>query len=353
MMKRRGCSSMHLFFFAVVLLTLPIPCNSFGFIPGVVMPPPWVILWGIMAFAKTFAAVKDIVFLAVEVIFGGEGAACTLCDKIVTILLVSGDVEAEGTRVLDCENVCFHLKRCVIICDKLKTALQTSVHFPCVAAGYCPAVDEFGPMPNCKYQFPASCSPANMCHFKNMRCQLSDGYKRWRRMNAMLTENLGAVAGALTKMPKCGEPGAHKTFCINEPTGIGLYCKHGSFLICIYACVMSVRAIESPGGDDDRQWLSFWIIFLIFTVFEAMTDVLLSWVPSYFEIKFGFLCWLVFCNGADVLYRKVHSLFHYIFLLLVKLGICEEEEEEEWDEEDYLKQLPEGLANDIRNKVRF
>ena len=116
-------------------------------------------------------------------------------------------------------------------------------------------------------------------------------------MNAMLTENVGAVAGALTKRPKCGDPGAHKNFCINEPSGLGLVCKNVSYLLYLWACAQSVLAIESPGGDDDRQWLSFWIIFLLFTVFESLSDVLLSWLPIYFELKFGFLCWLIFCSG--------------------------------------------------------
>ena len=33
---------------------------------------------------------------------------------------------------------------------------------------------------------------------------------------------------------------------------------------------------------------------------------------------------------------------------LVKLGLMTEEEEEEWDEEDYLHELPNGLADSIR-----
>ena len=218
--------------------------------------------------------------------------------------------------------------------------------------GYCPAVDEFGPMPKCKYKFSTSCSPSNVCHFKNMHCQLSGGYKQWRRMNAMLTQNLGAVAGTLTNMPKCGDPGVHTRFCINEPTGIGMYCKQSSYLLYTYACVRSVMAIESPGGDDDRQWLSFWIIFLMFTVFEAIADVLLSWMPSYFEAKFVFLCWLVFRNGAEKLYRKVHQLADWAHVLLQKIGICNEEHQEEWDEEDYLHELSQGLADDIRKTVR-
>jgi hypothetical protein len=188
-----------------------------------------------------------------------------------------------------------------------------------------------------------------MCAFRFPKCELSEGYKKWRKMNAMLTENLGAVAGALTNMPKCGQPGAHKTFCINEPTGTGLYCKNSAYILYVWACMRSVMAIESPGGDDDRQWLSFWIITIMFNVFEAMTDVLLSWLPTYYEMKFVFLCWLIFFNGADIMYRKVHACFDLVHKLMVKLGLIVKEEMEEWDEEDYLNQLPHGLADDIRD----
>ena len=67
------------------------------------MPPPWVILWGAVAFTKTFSFVKGIVVLVVEVIFGGERAACTLCDKIITVVL-AGDPEG-GIEEIDCNGV--------------------------------------------------------------------------------------------------------------------------------------------------------------------------------------------------------------------------------------------------------
>ena len=244
--------------FAAVLLALVTPANSFAlFLKAVVaansfvMAPPVVVLWGLFAFSKGVGVFKDVMSLVIEIVGGREGAACTLCDKVVTLLL-SGEAEG-GVDELDCNNLCFHLDRCIKICDKLKTALASSSHFPCVAAGYCPQVDEFGPMPKCTYKFPASCEPANMCAFKFPKCKLADGYNKWRQLNVMITHNLGAVAGALTRMPKCGEPGAHNTFCINEPTGIGLYCKYNSYLLCVWACICSVMAVESPGGDDDRQ----------------------------------------------------------------------------------------------------
>ena len=41
----------------------------------------------------------------------------------------------------------------------------------------------------------------------------------------------------------------------------------------------SVRAIETPGGADDRQWLTFWMVFVLFSVAEHFTDVLISRMP--------------------------------------------------------------------------
>jgi len=324
-----------------VLLALLTPCSTY-------VPPPWVILWGVFAFAKIFNLVKEIVSLVIEIIFGAEDAACTLCDKIITVLL-AGDADG-GVDDIVCSEMCFRLNRCTIICEKLKNALASSAHFPCVSAGYCPAVDEFGPLPTCKYKFPTSCEPSNMCTFKFPRCKLSKGYLQWRRMKAMLSDTMGSVLGTLTNMPKCGEPGAHSTFCINEPHGTGLYCKKVSYLLYAYAYFKTVMAIESRGGDDDRQWLSFWLIYLILTAFESLTDVLLSWLPIYFEMKFLFLIWLIFFKGADILYRKVHSMFQAGNRLLIQYKILEEKVQQEWSEEDYLCELPIGLAQEIRQR---
>ena len=51
----------------------------------------------------------------------------------------------------------------------------------------------------------------------------------------------------------------------------------------------SVRAIETPGGADDRQWLTFWMVFVLFSVAEHFTDVLISRMPlcAQFSAQFG------------------------------------------------------------------
>ena len=76
---------------------------------------------------------------------------------------------------------------------------------------------------------------------------------------------LGALADAVSRLPNCGEPGAHNVFCVNTPTGLGYASMVANYALLAFVGVwQSIRAIETPGGDDDRQWLSFWIIMFGF-----------------------------------------------------------------------------------------
>lgn len=53
-------------------------------------------------------------------------------------------VQADGSvSGVQCGEICFGLSKCIKVCNKLTTALQTSTHFPCMAAGYCPEVSPF------------------------------------------------------------------------------------------------------------------------------------------------------------------------------------------------------------------
>lgn len=60
-----------------------------------------------------------------------------------------------------------------------------------------------------------------------------------------------------------------------------------------YGGLKTVRALETPGGDDDRQWLTYWLILAFLTTLEYSARVLLSWVPHYYEAKLLFLIWLM------------------------------------------------------------
>ncbi|KAJ2306474.1 ER membrane protein DP1/Yop1 [Coemansia sp. RSA 2706] len=58
-------------------------------------------------------------------------------------------------------------------------------------------------------------------------------------------------------------------------------------------------------GNDDAQWLTYWVVFGLFNVVEYFTGFLLYWFPFYYLIKLGFLVWLMLpaTRGAERLYH--------------------------------------------------
>ncbi|KAJ2488631.1 ER membrane protein DP1/Yop1 [Coemansia sp. RSA 2050] len=71
-----------------------------------------------------------------------------------------------------------------------------------------------------------------------------------------------------------------------------------------YAAYASFNAIESPGKEDDVQWLTYWVVFGFCNVAEYFTGLLTYWIPFYYVFKLGFLIWLMMpsTRGAEKLY---------------------------------------------------
>lgn len=56
---------------------------------------------------------------------------------------------------------------------------------------------------------------------------------------------------------------------------------------------LSFRAIESPGVQDDVQWLTYWVVFGFFNFLESFAlSVVLYYFPWYFAFKTAFVLWL-------------------------------------------------------------
>ena len=56
---------------------------------------------------------------------------------------------------------------------------------------------------------------------------------------------------------------------------------------------LSFRAIESPGTQDDVQWLTYWVVFGFFVFLESFAlRVVLYYFPWYFVFKSAFVLWL-------------------------------------------------------------
>jgi len=70
----------------------------------------------------------------------------------------------------------------------------------------------------------------------------------------------------------------------------------------------SLKALETPGPQDDIQWLTYWVVFGFFNLFETLAlRILLYYFSWYFAFKSLFILWLQLpaFRGAQVTYGTV------------------------------------------------
>ncbi|XP_030548600.1 putative HVA22-like protein g isoform X2 [Rhodamnia argentea] len=59
--------------------------------------------------------------------------------------------------------------------------------------------------------------------------------------------------------------------------------------------------------EELRHWCQYWIIVALFTVVERIGDVLISWIPMYWELKLGIIIylWHPKTKGTGYVYETV------------------------------------------------
>ncbi|KAL3863067.1 hypothetical protein ACJMK2_004845 [Sinanodonta woodiana] len=74
----------------------------------------------------------------------------------------------------------------------------------------------------------------------------------------------------------------------------------------LYPAYASYKAIRTRNIKEYVKWMMYWIVFALFCSVETFSDVLLSWLPFYYEVKIVFVFWLLspVTRGSSFLYKK-------------------------------------------------
>ena len=86
---------------------------------------------------------------------------------------------------------------------------------------------------------------------------------------------------------------------------LNIYLYFSSDLVgYVYPVYASIKAIETDEKDDDTQWLTYWLIFSTFKIFEGIAGQLIQFIPFYHMFKVLFLIYAYYptTKGATVVY---------------------------------------------------
>eukprot|EP01097_Dermamoeba_algensis_P001506 TRINITY_DN1566_c0_g1_i1.p1 TRINITY_DN1566_c0_g1~~TRINITY_DN1566_c0_g1_i1.p1 ORF type:complete len:201 (-),score=39.46 TRINITY_DN1566_c0_g1_i1:111-668(-) len=73
---------------------------------------------------------------------------------------------------------------------------------------------------------------------------------------------------------------------------LGFFAAQIIFVIgFLWPAYASFKAIETPEEGDDKQWLTYWIVFAAFSFVESFGDYVLWVLPFYNLAKITFLFW--------------------------------------------------------------
>jgi receptor expression-enhancing protein 5/6 len=64
----------------------------------------------------------------------------------------------------------------------------------------------------------------------------------------------------------------------------------------LYPAYRSMKALESPNKDDDTKWLTYWVVFALFSIIEYFSNILIYWFPFYWLLKVS--CQLAVCPSS-------------------------------------------------------
>jgi len=87
----------------------------------------------------------------------------------------------------------------------------------------------------------------------------------------------------------------------------------GNFVAFVYPAYMSFKTLESSDANEQMAWLTYWMLYAIFSAFESVADKMLFWLPYYGALKLLFLIWCFLPST-----RGSGTIYYYILRPLLK-----------------------------------
>nr|XP_023887006.1 HVA22-like protein a [Quercus suber] len=84
---------------------------------------------------------------------------------------------------------------------------------------------------------------------------------------------------------------------------------HGPVIGILYPVCASIIAIETGSRSKIRQWLSYWILHSMITLFELSFAKVLSWIFIWPYMKLILICWLVIPNFSILMGAYAYEQF--------------------------------------------
>lgn len=80
----------------------------------------------------------------------------------------------------------------------------------------------------------------------------------------------------------------------------------GPVVMLIYPLSASIKAIENPSERDEQQWLTYWVLYSLITLFEISCYNVSSWLCIWPYLKLIMSLWLVLpmFKGAAYIYEN-------------------------------------------------